>query len=399
METVARDQEIALDGTAYRAGLVQFHDNMGRALRTFRAAGVPVFIASIASNERQRPFVSTSNGAARAAFDSARAALATNDSINARRLFVRARELDVVRFRAPSAINDTIRALAAATGAFYVPVSEAFDERSPAHVPGPELFLEHVHPNRSGYALIAQSFYDAIAQRGYLGRQAQPSRLAAWSVYEDHMALSTFDERIVQHIVRTVTTRWPFVSSDSAEDYRGTYRPTSMPDSLALAVSRGGVTWLEGKLRVAAAYENAGRPDSAVAEYQGLLRDLPLAEPSYRLLGRALVAAGRSAEAVPYLEHAAAMAEHGETTYLLGVIALQNRNYDQAIALLDRAVTLQPNAVAPLYQLSLAFGLSKNLVAARAAAQKAAQVDPGYPGLSQWLATLARTSDHSTARR
>jgi tetratricopeptide (TPR) repeat protein len=313
-------------------------------------------------------------------------------------LFVRSRDLDVVRFRAPSALDDSIRALATTNGAFYVPVSEAFDAASPAGITGPELFLEHVHPNRAGYVLIAHAFYDAIAQHGYLGRPAQPSRLAPWSVYEDHMALSPFDERIVAHIVRTVTTRWPFVSSDSALDYRGTYRPTSMPDSMALAVSRGGVTWLEGKLRVASAYENAGKPDSAVAEYRGLLRDLPFAEPSYRLMGRALVAAGRPAEATPYLEHAAAMSEHWESTYLLGVIALEGRNYDRAIALLDRAVTLQPNAVAPLYQLSLAFGASKNLAAARAAATRAAQLDPAYPGLSQWLATLAKASTDSAGR-
>ncbi|MDQ2667371.1 MAG: GDSL-type esterase/lipase family protein [Gemmatimonadota bacterium] len=398
METVARDQQIPLGGAGYDDGLAQFHDNMSRTLQRYRSAGVPVFIASIASNERQRPFVSPGNGPARAAFDSAQASFATGDSLVARRQFTRARDLDVVRFRAPSALNDTIRSLATTTGAFYVPVAEAFIAGSPAGIPGPELFLEHVHPNQTGYALIARSFYEAIAQHGFLRRRARVSRLAPWSTYQDNMALSAFDEQIVHHIVRTITTRWPFVSAADAQDYRGSYRPTSVMDSLALAVSRGGVTWIEAKLRVGAAYESAHQPDSALAEYRGLLRDLPLAEPSWRLVGRALVASGRATEAAPYLEHAASLAENGESTYLLGVIALQNRNYDAAIALLDRAVTLQPGAAAPLYELSLAFGLSRNLGPAKAAAGRAARIDPRYPGLSQWLVTLAKASGDSIGR-
>jgi Tfp pilus assembly protein PilF len=115
-------------------------------------------------------------------------------------------------------------------------------------------------------------------------------------------------------------------------------------------------------------------------------------------MGRALVAAGYPDDAAPYLEHASAMAEHWETTYLLGVIAMRHHDLDRAIALLDRAVTLQPNAVAPLYQLSLAFGVSKNLGAARAAAQRAAQLDPHYPGLSQWLTNLTKDSSNSAPR-
>ncbi len=82
------------------------------------------------------------------------------------------------------------------------------------------------------------------------------------------------------------------------------------------------------------------------------------------------------------------MTNDWEAVYLLGVVALQQKDFPHAITLLDRAVTMAPTVAAPVYQLSLAFGLSKNLEAARGAAARAAQLDPRYPGLAAWMATL-----------
>jgi hypothetical protein len=73
---------------------------------------------------------------------------------------------------------------------------------------------------------------------------------------------------------------------------------------------------------------------------------------------------------------------------MLGVVALRRHEYSRAITLLDRAATAAPSAAAPVYQLSLAFGLSHNLAAARGAAARAAQLDPHYPGLATWMSTL-----------
>lgn len=389
METIARDQEIQLGGPAYDAGLRQLDANLTSAVREFTAHGVRVYVASIESNVRgQHPFVSPANGAASAAYDSGQGALARGDTLGARAPLLRARELDVIRFRAPSAVNDVIRRVARESGARYVPVAEHLDSLSPGGLAGPELFLEHVHPNARGYAEIGRAFFEALRADRFLGHAADTTRLATWDAYQRRMAISPFDDRIVEHTVRTVTTRWPFVSREKALDYRGTYRPQGLRDSLALLVSRGGMSWAEGKLRVATAHEAAGHPDSALVEYQGLLRDVPDAELPNRFAGRALVALGRPAEAVPLLERAMQLQPTSEAAYLLGMVALQRREMDAAIAFLDQAVRLAPDAVAPVYQLSLAFGLSHNLAAARGAAARAARLDPAYPGLAAWMRTL-----------
>jgi lysophospholipase L1-like esterase len=392
MESVAADQRIELGGHAYDAGIAQFRDNLTILLSTLRDARVPVLIASIASNVRdQPPFVSAANAAARTAYDDARRALAAGDSSRARALFVRARDLDVVRFRAPGAFNDVIRNVAATTGARYVPVAERFNELSPAHAPGHELFLEHVHPNRRGYALIARSFVETLLE-GELRDRADRARLDSWDRYEARMELTPFDEQIVRHAVATITGRWPFVARDVSRYYRGTYRPVDTADSLALAVSRGGLPWAEAKVRIGAAMESRGRIDSALAEYRGLVRDAPFLELPNRLTGRALAAAGRLTEAKPYLERALHIQPSADAAYLLGEIALREKDYPRAIALLDAATRMAPTAPGPVYQLSLAFGLSRNIGAARGAAARVAQLDPSFPGLAEWMNTLGMRS-------
>ena len=392
MESVARDQQITLGDRTYAAGLAQFDDNLRVLLRMFRRAAVPVFVASIASNVRdQRPFVSPANAPARAAFDSGRVLLATGDSARARVLLERARDLDVIRFRAPSAIDSVIRRAAAAESATYVPAAEQLESASPGGMPGHELFLEHVHPNRAGYTLIARAFFEALQSKHFLGRRARVELLAPWPNYDSRMALSAFDERIVHHTVQTVTTRWPFVERAAATDYRRRYSPTGVADSLALLVSRG-ASWADAKLRLALAEEQSGRADSALVEYRGLIRDAPFLELPNRLAGRALLTLGLPAQAVPYLEHARAAQATSEAAYMLGVIALKDNDFPHAIALLDEATRLAPGTPAPLYQLSLAFGLSRNVDAARATAAQVARLDPSFPGLAGWMSVLGMRS-------
>ncbi len=389
MEVLARDQQIALGSEKFGAGLNQFSSNMERIVTRLRAAGVTVFVASVASNERDLPpLASPANdelGGAREVYLAAQQAFAADDSITARAGFARARDLDVVRFRAPAALNSVVRTVAQRTGAIYVPVAEAFAAASPAGSPGHELFLEHVHPNARGYSLIARTFFDAIQSARFLGHQARPEQLRPWSEYEDGRALTALDERIVHHAQRTLLTRWPFVSADQQVDYRGTYHADGLLDSLALLVSRGGIGWVEAKLRLGAHYEEVGAPDSAAAEYRGLVRESPVAAAPRQLLARALDAAERVGKSETELRAQMASSPTANAAYQLGVMALQRRELARGIELLEQSVQLDSLQPAALYQLSLAYGLARDLPRARSTAARLMRLQPAYPGLAGWL--------------
>lgn len=391
MEILARDRVVPLGSELYADGLRQFETNLGALIRAFTREDIPVFVGSLVSNLRdQPPFAADANrrpNGAAAVFDSARAALARGDSMNAALQFARARDLDVVRFRAPGEFNEVIRRVTRSTGATYVPVTEAFIANSPGGVPGSGLLLEHVHPNRLGYSLIGRAFYDAMARSGALGESADSTRARPWDEYAASTTLTPFDERVAFHTVQTLATRWPFVPVERQSDYRGSYRPAGLLDSLAFAVSRG-MPWQRAKAQLAADYERRLQFDSAAAEYAGLARDAPLFDEPHLLHARALDRAGRSAESLAALERAVAIRPTSQALAALGVAAARRRDLPAAVALFRRSLALQSNQPDVLYQLSLTYGLANDLQRARATAAQLARMNPGYPGLAEWVASL-----------
>ena len=391
MESVVGDQRITLDGKTYERGVAQYESNLRTAIGQFRSAGIPVFIGSAPSNLRDlTPFGPSAvppDSSATIVFDSARAILA-NDSVRAASLFARARDLDVIRFRAPGEFTSIVQKVARDTKSVYVPVAEGVAASSPYRVPGSEFFLEHVHPNQRGYVFLARMYFDAMQRAGFLGRSADMSRFAGWDAYTARMHMTGLDQRIAYHTIKTVTTRWPFMPVSKQLDYRGTYQPTSFLDSLAFTVSRGGIPWAQAKAMLAARYFQAGNVDSAVAEYEGLMRDEPGIEVAWRLAGRALLASNQPDRARPYLERAYAIKPMGFTAFALGVMAMRDKNPQRGIALLEQSLQLEPNNPTAMYQLSLAYAVVRNLERARAVALQLAQVAPTFPGLSQWMTTI-----------
>ena len=391
MELLGREQEYPLGGEGYEEGIRQFERNLGDLVGGLRARGIEVLIGSVESNLRDHPpFAVPANdapGGAAETYRAARTALAAGDTTEARARFERARELDVVRFRAPAAFNDVIARVARREGAVYVPVAESFRREAPGGIPGSELFLEHVHPTRDGYALIARTFFSSMLAHGALGDRARPDQVASPATYLERQALTELDERVAMHTVRTLASRWPFVSRDAQRDYRASYRPSGVLDSLAFAVSRG-ASWNEAKLAMAAHYERAGHPDSAAAEYAGLARDAPWFDEPLILQGRALTNADRLEDAQRVLTEARRMRESAAVLLALAELALERENRREAISLLGRALVLEPDHHAALYQLSLAYGLERDLANARATAMRLARIAPSYPGLAEWMRLL-----------
>lgn len=392
MESVVGDQRITLGGATYERGVRQYESNLRAAVDAFRAAEIAVFIGSTPGNIRSlSPFSISAvppDSAAKRVFDSAATALKRGDSVEAAATFARARDLDMIRFRAPGEFQTVVERVARETGSTYVPVLEEISGESRFGIPGDDLFLEHVHLNQRGYVLIARAFYDALARQKFLGRAADTSRFAGWTVYTGRMRLTDLDHRIAHHTVRTITTRWPFMPVSQQLDYRGTYQPRNLLDSIAFNASRGGMSWAQAKGMIAAHYAGTGETERAVAEYEGLIRDGPEVEVAYRLAGRTLLAANLPERARPYLEKAYSISPTGLTAYALGVFAMQEKNPERGIALFQQALHLTPDMPQALYQLSLAYGTTRNLQGARTTAARLAQVEPRFPGLAEWLSAL-----------
>jgi lysophospholipase L1-like esterase len=391
MESVTNGKEIPLDAPEFRTGVEQYEQNLERIVQGIVQAGVPLYVASTPSNVRdQPPFASSGNGAARAAYNSATAALQAGDSTRARTAFVLARDLDVVRFRAPSVFDSVVQRVVQrfGSGATYVPMMETFAAQSAAGVPGGELFLEHVHPNRAGVRLMARAFLQAMVAVPPAGVVFDSTRLRSMEQYEQQVSVTPFDERVAAHRVAALGARWPFVSLDSQGDYRGRYIPSGSADSLAFLVAGGARPWEFAKLELARRLEAGGDTAQAIAEYVGLAGDQFIFAEPHALAGAALYRARRFAEADVQFAQAMAITPTADLALVRARIAGDKQDWPAALTMLELAQRLDGSRADILYQLSLAQSLTGNTAGAQQTARRLQQMHPQFPALPQLLTML-----------
>jgi tetratricopeptide (TPR) repeat protein len=102
-----------------------------------------------------------------------------NDYDAARDRYLKARQMDTLRFRADSRINEIIREVAGgreAEGVYLVDAVKAFEKNSPHGLVGAELLYEHVHMNFSGNYLLARTILEKTEQmlpKWIMSRKAQ----------------------------------------------------------------------------------------------------------------------------------------------------------------------------------------------------------------------------------
>jgi lysophospholipase L1-like esterase len=247
MRRVVAEERIAYGSSLYRRGLAQYRANLRALLRRYRRAGVPVYVGTVVSNERdQPPFISGHRrgvdleawrdrfdaglraletgdpGAALADFDAAVAlddlhadahfgrgwALEALERFEeARRAYQAARDRDELRFRAPGEINAILREVAADQGARVVEVEQAFARASEHGIVGNGLMLEHLHPNLDGYFVMADAFYDALVEHGGFGARRQPVDEAQ---ARRELPVTEVDRIFGEYRVHHLTAGWPF---------------------------------------------------------------------------------------------------------------------------------------------------------------------------------------------
>jgi tetratricopeptide (TPR) repeat protein len=333
MARVAAERRIPLGSDMYNAGVAQFERNMRAIMERYRSAGVPVLVATLASNERDHPpFLSEDPPEVRSTFDEVVAALragrpdralasaealraqqpgsalawfriaealaANGRADEATRAWQRARDLDLLRFRAPSEFNTLLVELARRTHARLVDVEALFRARSRFGAIGKELMLEHVHPNVDGYFLLAQAFHEAILDAGLLG---PASRAVPEAVARREVPLSRADVRFGEYKLLRLMNHWPF-----ADPPRETVLPPAagLEDELAQALYRREIDWARMQDRLKHHYRARGDRAEHLRLALILADAFPFVAEAQREAGEGLMDAGRTLQAVRYLHRA-----------------------------------------------------------------------------------------------
>jgi hypothetical protein len=208
-----RQQALVLRSDPAQLARVRDHyaDSIRRMVEEARAAGVPIVLVTVPVNLRDwQPNVSAGEpGAAagkawRAKLAAGRRALAAGDLRDgvralreaadlaplhahtrfwlagaleaegryeeALRAYRAAADLDMNPFRAPSSFNQILREVAErAPDALLADAEAAFLTASAPRAPGFDLFLDYVHPTKTGNLLVARSVFDAALDGGVFG--------------------------------------------------------------------------------------------------------------------------------------------------------------------------------------------------------------------------------------
>lgn len=371
MERMVGAKAIPLDSRLYRQGTKQFAENLDRIYRKARAAGVPIVISELVSNVRdQQPFVSVATGSAPAAdrvFRDAQALDREGDHEQAKRLYLKAKDLDALRFRASEEFNEIIHETASRYGGAVVPMKSRFEAASPEGIIGDHLMVDHLHPNVDGCFLMAEAFFDTIRDAKVVDLPWDRAVAKPIAHYRQDWGLTDLDLACADLSIRYLKGGWPFQSEAGPNRSLQSFQPQGEVETLALRVlTDEEYSIILAHHDLAQQYERQGRYLEAFHEYRALYhmvpwttiflndaaknllrlkradevppllaRSLEIHETFFALrwMGHLLVNQGRFAEAIPYLERAREGHEDNEQVLLCLEQAYQHTGrHEEALA-------------------------------------------------------------------
>ena len=380
MERMVGEQSIPYGSPLYWEGLAQFRANLSALLARYAAQGVPVFVGTLASNDRDHaPFVSGLAPETDAAAWQAH-----------RRAYVAARDRDQLRFRAPEAMNRIIREEAARHGATVVEVRAALEAASPGGVVGASLMLEHLHPNLDGYFRIADAFYEALRAAALIGPWTRPVSAQAARA---EVLLTPVDSLVGVLRVRQLMAHWPFQPPGVVDPAFSRWQPSGPVEQLAYDLWRGDVTWAEANRQLQRYYAGRGDLHRALQAALARVQEYPLLAEPYLAAGNVLLRQQRLPEALTYFEAANDREETAAAQTMIGSILLQRGDREAAIARLQRALALDPRNQQALYNLSGAYALTGQTEQARATVLRLLAVAPEHRDGRRLLSSLGKGGD------
>jgi tetratricopeptide (TPR) repeat protein len=374
MARVASERRIPLGSPLYEAGLTQFRSNMGALLADYRDAGIPVYIGILAANERDQPPLlgpedpnpatrqvreettrlleggdpSGAEAAARAwvaadpgdpdgHYALGQALLASGRDTEARAAFVAAKDRDLLRFRAPEAINEIIRNLAETYGAQVVEVRGALAAASPPGGIGYEVMVEHLHPNAEGYFILADAYHSALREAELL---PPPSVRIDRSQARAEFPLSRIEARAGEYRVARLLSDWPF--QDPPEPVK-----LPEPDSDETAIAQewflNRKSWVEAMNDGLRLYQRTGDYDEAGRIAANMALGLPFEPTAQYAAGQMFLRGDQPARALPFLD-AAARLSPATTRYRMSLAqGYYMADYkSQALAVLEAVLAADP---------------------------------------------------------
>ncbi len=323
MQRMAHDQSIPYHSKLFQQGIHQFDTNMTDMLDLFSSHQIPVFISNLVYNQKDlKPFISN-NGK----FDANREFLSGNkaydekDYISAKNHYIKAKEYDELRFRAPEMINTLIKKYAVNNpGIHFVDAVKEFELHSPHAILDSTLLLEHVHPNLKGQQLISEAFYAELEKSGMLPDLKKNTH--SLSITPNDYPFTAFDTFFGQTSMWLLKEQWPFnepIPGEAPDHVR------SYEEQMAGACAVKQINWFESMHSLYDYYKQKKDLGNALHIMEGLCLEFPYDEEYFQLAGKLSLIQHEEKKALFYLNRANEINPSADIRSLL--VMIQHHNY------------------------------------------------------------------------
>lgn len=383
METMIGQSLIPLDSKLYKKGLDQFSGNMADILKMLTDAKVPIIIGNLTCNLKDfKPFISRAENnlpSADSVFNLAVLSLKSNDRINAKKLFEQARDLDELRFRAPSDINKIITDLGKRYGIPVVNVDSVFNAQSPYGITGNNLIIDHLHPNLDGYKLLAKTFFQTLDRSKLLPpKQFEIPIEKQDSILNVEYPLTRLDSTLGKLEISRLMGNFPFIKEGTPAYNIINYKANNFIDSVAKSVMLKQITWEEAHGKVAQWYWNKKEIKNFLKEFNALIAERSYDTEPYDYLTSKLISNQMYDEAKPYLEKLNQLKPTAFTNKWLGQIALNKNDLNNAIIYLRKSLQFNNSDPQILYNLAGAYYNSGQIDDAINTLETCLKIAPNY---------------------
>ncbi len=344
MKRMAAEQQVPFESEVFENGIYQFESNLKETLSALEKHQIPVFISNLVSNEKDlKPFISDTTENQRSAISHFLLATKAYDQAEfdqAKQHFQQAKELDMLRFRAPEAINTIINdEVEAFQNVNLVDTKALFEAHSPHGILGQETLLEHVHPNLLGYALLSEAFYQALKKQRLI--KVEDGYEITFEELRQEMPVTLVDSLAGAYEIMMLKEGWPFNEPISEE----IKVKQSFESKLAGGLSVKQISWSKAMQQLYNFYLKENHLKEALKVAEALLLENPYDPTLYIQAGKLNIALEAHSSAVFYLKKAFALKPNLETAKSLFVILLKLDQPEEASQYLNFAVANQPENV------------------------------------------------------
>lgn len=381
MESMINEQDVSLDSEIYKKGIEQYRNNLSEILNKCIDNNVPVIIGNLVSNLKQKP-LGRKSSLAYQYYETAEKYLLDGDSILAREEFIKAKDNDLIKFRATEDFNLIIDDLSDELNFKVVNLQNGFYKKSSNSIIGYELMVDHLHPNLTGYNLMADIFYAEVDEqlKKKFRKELKVNPDAVNKYLEDNFPFTRYDSTLADIKIQLLLNSLPFTN---AEYKLSSYKLNNFADSTAMLTIQGELGWAAAHLKLFDFYFEEDQYEKAIKEIFSLMEDRPFYKSALQYAILKIIKAGYVRDAKHILVRNHKRYPDGFTSKNLGIINLNEGNNKLANDLLNEAVKFNNRDAEAYFHLSRSYFFMNDLESAVSAIEKCLLLNPDYKGAEE----------------